>query len=220
MSHAAFSPHTELDRGRIAAISGAVLVNALLFLLLLAPMTPPAPSPHADDTLVIPIVERARPVPPPPRPVPVERPRPVRPMPERVHRPQPVPPPAAEPATDPQPGDLPAQPTDAASGAVATTLEPEPPGSGTHLAYRHAPPPPYPPQAVRQGLTGSVLLRVTVDIDGTPIEAAIERSSGHRLLDQAARRHVLARWRFEPAMRDGMPIRAVGLVPVDFVLER
>lgn len=213
------SPH-QLDPGRIAAVSGAIAVNALLFLLLLAPMAPPASLPRAEDLLVIPVIERPRPVRPSP-PVPIERPRRVRPTPERVRQSQPMPQqPVVEPVSDPQPGDLSAQPTDTEPEAVATTLEPEPPRTGTHLTYRHAPPPPYPPQAVREGLSGSVLLRVTVDVDGTPIEVAIERSSGHRILDQAARRQVLARWRFEPAMRDGVAIRAVGLVPVDFTLQR
>lgn len=57
-------------------------------------------------------------------------------------------------------------------------------------------------------------------IDGRPLRADIERSSGHRALDAAARRQVLAKWRFKPAMQDGHAIQAIGLVPIDFTLAR
>jgi protein TonB len=49
---------------------------------------------------------------------------------------------------------------------------------------------------------------------------AIERSSGSRTLDDAAREHILAAWRFHPAMRDGHAIEAWALVPVQFNLGR
>ncbi len=43
---------------------------------------------------------------------------------------------------------------------------------------------------------------------------------GYRELDEAARRHVLRRWRFQPAMRDGRAVQAIGLVPIEFSLDR
>jgi protein TonB len=46
----------------------------------------------------------------------------------------------------------------------------------------------------------------------------IERSSGHRELDRTAREHVLAKWRFHPAQRQGRAISAYALVPIDFRL--
>jgi protein TonB len=36
------------------------------------------------------------------------------------------------------------------------------------------------------------------------------------VLDDAARRQVLDEWRFQPAMRDGVAVEAVGRVPIDF----
>jgi len=63
-----------------------------------------------------------------------------------------------------------------------------------------------------------VLLRVEVDSGGQPVAVSIERSSGSRHLDQAARQQVLKRWRFEPAQRDGVAVPAIGLVPVQFSL--
>ena len=56
--------------------------------------------------------------------------------------------------------------------------------------------------------------------DGKPIDVRIERSSGHRMLDVAARKQVLAKWRFRPAMQDGHRVQAIGLIPVDFHLDR
>ena len=84
------------------------------------------------------------------------------------------------------------------------------------LAYRAAPPPAYPRNAMRMGLGGTVLLRVLVDTDGHPLQVTIERSSGRRDLDDAAREQVLARWQFQPALRNGLAIQAFGLVPVTF----
>ena len=81
-----------------------------------------------------------------------------------------------------------------------------------------APAPPYPAQALRRRLTGEVTLRVRVDVDGRPLEVSIENSSGHRVLDEAARKFVQARWHFIPATRAGVPIEAFALVPINFVI--
>ena len=71
---------------------------------------------------------------------------------------------------------------------------------------------------LRAGDEGTVLLRVLVDETGRPREVSIETSSGHRLLDQAAREQVLAKWRFHPATRQGRAVAAYALVPIDFKL--
>lgn len=87
------------------------------------------------------------------------------------------------------------------------------------IAYDDASPPPYPAIARRRGWEGTVLLRVRVDEHGRPREVAIERSSGHALLDRSASEHVLARWRFQPALLDGRPTSAWARVPVSFKLQ-
>lgn len=48
----------------------------------------------------------------------------------------------------------------------------------------------YPEEAVRRGQQGEVLLRIRIDGDGVPSEIRIVRSSGVRLLDEAASRGV------------------------------
>src|SRR3546814_5817962 len=87
------------------------------------------------------------------------------------------------------------------------------------LQYADAPSPPYPRAALRAGLQGTVMLQVLVDVDGRPLQVDDEHSSGHRVLDNAARRYVLQNWTFPPAMRAGRPAPAVGPVPTAYSLD-
>ena len=79
-------------------------------------------------------------------------------------------------------------------------------------------PPVYPPRCLRMGIEGTVRLRVLVGEDGRPQDAAVRTSSGDAGLDQAALDAVRS-WRFEPAKRDGVPLRAWCIVPITFSLE-
>lgn len=49
----------------------------------------------------------------------------------------------------------------------------------------------YPEEAVRRGLEGEVLLRIHIETGGTPGKIRVARSSGARILDDAARRGVV-----------------------------
>lgn len=69
----------------------------------------------------------------------------------------------------------------------------------------HAPPPDYPRDALRAGVSGDVLIRIDVGTDGTPSSMEILRSSRNRSLDRAALQAV-RQWRFAPATRDGVPV--------------
>lgn len=88
------------------------------------------------------------------------------------------------------------------------------------IAYEAATPPEYPTAALREGVQGTVLLRVLVDETGKPIDVQIAHSSGYTLLDHSAREQVLAGWRFTPAMADGHPVQAWAQVPVSFALRQ
>jgi protein TonB len=79
-------------------------------------------------------------------------------------------------------------------------------------------PPVYPPRCLRLGIEGTVRLRVLVGEDGRPQDAAIGTSSGDTGLDQAAL-DAVRDWRFEPARRDGVPLRAWCIVPITFSLD-
>lgn len=86
-----------------------------------------------------------------------------------------------------------------------------------NISYRKMRPPKYPPQAVRQRQQGKVLLKVLVGLDGTPEEVTVEKSSGSRLLDQAAIDAVKT-WKFNPGSKGGQPSRGYALVPIEFNL--
>ena len=76
-----------------------------------------------------------------------------------------------------------------------------PPTPGKHRNL----PPVYPPEAARLGQAGTVVVLIHVSMQGVALDAEVVRSSGYRLLDEAARNAVL-RWEFVPAMRDGKPL--------------
>jgi protein TonB len=67
--------------------------------------------------------------------------------------------------------------------------------------------PEYPPAARRANETGTVLLNFLIDVNGKVIDSKIERSSGSRRLDEAARAG-LELCNFRPATVDGKPTRA------------
>lgn len=208
-------PHPpRASAARIAAWSGAFAVHGLVLGWLLLPIPAPLAPQRLEQVLealwieVAPVVE-AQPVPPVPRP-------PV--LPVRRAQPAPV---AVVVETAPVPVDLapttavvPALPGDSAAAPVE--------GHGGadegQLAYVDAPPPPYPRDALRKQLQGTVLLEVLVDAQGRPRAVTLVRGSGHAVLDAAARRHVLKHWRFRPAIRGGQAIPARGLVPVRFAI--
>lgn len=80
-----------------------------------------------------------------------------------------------------------------------------------------SPPPKYPGEAMRARQQGTVVLRVTVEADGSTSDVVVEQSAGSRALDRAAQQ-ALRRWRFQPAYRNGVAIRSDVRVPVKFAL--
>ncbi len=212
-----------LDFNRILGISSTLALNVLALALLLSPMTLPAPvkrSDRAPDLQVVPIVPVERRLPPvPPQVVPVTPPR-VQPQPI-LHKATIAPPAADVPVLADQ-GIVvdTTQDTVQAAQGEATAIEPAAPLVGMQLQYQLAPAPAYPRLAIQRRLEGVVLLRVLVGTDGRPLEVSIEQSSGHALLDREALRHVQRHWTFRPALRDGEAVQAVGIVPIDFRLDR
>lgn len=216
--HAA-SPETRLDISRILGISSTMAVNVLALLLLLIPANlPPAPALPEPDIQLHWIT--------PPKPKPETKPEVVevvkpRPTPTATARPTTVPTPVEQSMTFPD-GEVfvetTVEPTTDAVGPP--DIAPTGPLQGMRLEYANTPSPTYPRDAIRGNLQGTVILEVLVDVDGKPLKVSIHASSGHRILDQEAVRHVLRRWTFRPAMKDGRAMQAVGLVPIEFVLDR
>ncbi|HET7843337.1 MAG TPA: energy transducer TonB [Xanthomonadales bacterium] len=209
------------DATRIAALSGAMALNFGALLLLLIPITMPTSPPQQaiDDvlTLVWPEVkppEEIKPIPPMPEPPPVHHRERVRePVVEQTPEVPPVEDPViAEPWTPP----VPPGPVTEPAGPVDTG----PVDVGSSLASINPTPPRYPIRALRQGIEGTVELRILVGANGLPIRVDIGKGSGNRELDNEARRHVLKKWRFQPQVRNGVPVQAWGTVSVVFSLNQ
>jgi protein TonB len=210
---------TRLDFTRISAEAGAIAINGAALLLLLAPLSSFVPpiAEHDGPTVFIPIVPPQPPVMPvEPRKVEITKPHvlPTTPavIPQKVE--------VQPPPVDSEPGDIAIDPTRFSKVDTGPSDVTSQSLVGAHLEYENAPPPRYPIEAIRESLTGTVTLRVLVDVDGRPIDVQVERSSGHRVLDAAAKRQVLAKWRFKPAIQDGRAVQAIGLVPVAFNLSQ
>ena len=78
-------------------------------------------------------------------------------------------------------------------------------------------PPVYPPRCLRMGIEGRVRVRVQVGENGKVQEVTLDRTRGESALDESALEAVRT-WRFEPARRNGVPVRAWAIVPVEFKL--
>lgn len=75
----------------------------------------------------------------------------------------------------------------------------------------------YPPQVIREGGEGTVLLSIYILADGRVGEVKLERSSGYAKLDESALREA-KKWRFVPGTTDGQPLAMWKQLPVTFRL--
>ncbi|WP_197427156.1 energy transducer TonB [Noviluteimonas gilva] len=198
---------------RITAIAGVIALHAAALMLLLMPMAPPQAM--VEEDVAIPIFVIPKHVDPPPPPTPPETHRRIEPRPVTPTRSPPV---EQPPVVDPVGVDI-APPYDPAPD-TAIVVETTPPGPirADSLEYASAPPPAYPRDAMTRRIEGTVILEVLVGVDGVPLDVRVQTSSGNRSLDEAARKHILKKWKFKPATQDGYAVEAIGLVPVKFVL--
>lgn len=78
--------------------------------------------------------------------------------------------------------------------------------------------PEYPPAALRAQETGIVQLAFLIDVNGSALESRVERSSGSRRLDEAARK-ALGLCKFKPATTDGKPERAWAKIEYEWKID-
>lgn len=78
--------------------------------------------------------------------------------------------------------------------------------------------PRYPRIAKKSGWEGTVLVRVTVEKNGRASQVDVSRSSGHKVLDDAALK-AIKRWTFSPARDGNIPIKSVVVIPLKFSLK-
>ncbi len=100
-----------------------------------------------------------------------------------------------------------------------TIVTPEQKGALTEVLpnYLRNPAPVYPTLSRERSEEGTVLLDVEVLASGACGHIRILRSSGHDLLDEAARQGI-SRWRFKSARRAGVPMTVWVEIPVTFRL--
>jgi protein TonB len=205
-------PHAvALNWPRVSAWSGSISIHLFIVVFVLIPGAAIQIVRHAD---IVPIVNVITP-PPPSKPLPVlPTPAPLKARPHTAS----VAPPAvvvATPLSNLPVTTVEIAPPSMATPANTTTQENTPSaiayGSRTKVAY--------PIEALRNREQGTVILSVLVGADGSVLGVEIEKSSGSRSLDRAAREAV-AKWRFHPATRNGIAHSARASVPVTFNLSQ
>ena len=79
------------------------------------------------------------------------------------------------------------------------------------------PHPPYPLIARKKGFEGKLILKVTVNEDGSVKDVTIDKSSGYLILDKVSK-ETIEKWVFIPAKRMGRSVEDNIQVPIRFVL--
>jgi protein TonB len=146
----------------------------------------------------------------------------LQPEPAQPHEKLPIP---ANPKAMPPPPDAIPHPViriDAAPAApsqvrLADGLSPALDRTASALGATHTLPP-YPLLARRLGHQGQVTLRLTISPDGRVERAEIAGSSGWPDLDARAADWVRRHWRYQPAIRDGVPVASRMMAAVQFDL--
>lgn len=165
-------------------------------------LSPPPPPPAAESS------------PPPPSAPQVVAPPPI------VRTPAPVP--TVQTTPEPMPVSVAAPTMAVTPGPVAPIAAPPAPPSivqGGDLGAQMVAgkPPRYPIESRRKREQGTVLLTLTLGLDGAVETVAVSQSSGFARLDAAARDAVKG-WRWKPMIRDGQPVRVRGVVEIPFIL--
>lgn len=162
-----------------------------------------------------PKVEMAREAMPPPRETAMAPPLPEPIQPEKAQKQDKAIPPASspEPAASPPAMTITLSGTDSPSNALAQGEQIIPAAADAVFHNRQ---PLYPLEALRRGQHGAVVVVVHVAPSGRAAGADVVSSSGHMLLDRAAREAVLT-WRFLPAMKGGRAVASD--LPMRFIFE-
>lgn len=109
-----------------------------------------------------------------------------------------------------------------AEGAGGSSNQPaQAPGQAVKLPYiTYSTTPPYPNEARKNGIEGTVRIKVLIDTTGKVTSASIISSSGSSLLDQAALQAVY-RWRFSPARdANGQKVQCYVNIPVIYRIKK
>ncbi len=134
-------------------------------------------------------------------------------------KPEEMPAPEQPPAPQPPPIPVRHEESTSSKGKDQVTMQSHVGGAiAAKPDYLHNPAPVYPEIARQHRQEGLVLLEVAVTAEGKPSEISIKKSSGYRLLDQAAL-NAVRRWSFRPAEMASIPISSKVEVPIEFRLQ-
>jgi len=196
----------------IPALFAALAVHLLIALATHPSQAGPQPPPATHRIVVrllpppAPVTAAHQPPSAPEKPPPAER---SKPAPKR-----------AEPADAPAPAALapaprlPAPPPTESGGSRSAA----PPAPRFQASVPVTPiTPEYPPVARIRGYEGLVRIEAEIDAKGSVLSVKVLESSGHSLLDDAAKDAVRAA-SFSPAERNGMPTRDRVVIPIRFSL--
>lgn len=78
--------------------------------------------------------------------------------------------------------------------------------------------PEYPPASLRAQEEGLVVLQFLIGVDGSAVDSKVEKSSGARRLDEAARR-ALALCKFKPGTEEGKPVQSWARIEYQWKIE-
>lgn len=215
MSYTLSRPSTSQRSSLLGIVVG---LHVGVFLLIMAAKT------IAPQIMEMPLIVDLLPAPeienePEAKPLPVARPEPVK------RKPVPVPK-APAPVLETTSSEAPAENAPVAPPQVAEPTPPAPAPTAPAISqarfdadYLRNPPPPYPPLSRRMGEEGKVVLRVSVNPQGTADAVEVRTSSGSNRLDESALKTV-RHWKFIPAKRGDTAVQSWVLVPIIFKLEQ
>jgi protein TonB len=78
-------------------------------------------------------------------------------------------------------------------------------------------PPDYPDELRRDGVSGLVMVKCTIDEQGNVVEPMVEKSSNAAFEKPAL--VAIKKWKFKPAKQDGAPVAIKVSIPIKFVFE-
>ena len=116
------------------------------------------------------------------------------------------------------PGGITVQPRQQVEDQPPKPQPPAPDRAAVGITATHTTPP-YPITAIRQGVEGKVVLKLTVLETGRVARADIVTSSGSEALDQAAQAWIMGHWTYRPATAGGQPVTSQALASVSFNLK-
>jgi protein TonB len=210
MSYALSRPSSAQRSGLLGVVIG---LHAAVFLAIMAAKTivPQIVEMPLIVDLLQPPAEIKQPV---AKPLPMAKPQPVR---------QPVPK-TPTPVIEATRSEQPAPAAPVASPPDVKPAPPAPPAAEPvsqarfDADYLKNPAPAYPPLSRRMGEEGKVILRVSVNPQGSADSVEIKTSSGSQRLDESAQKTV-RNWKFIPAKRGDAAVQSWVLVPIIFKLE-